>query len=138
MIRTARMRERNRNTDTWPANFKAGMWAWVFQRITGLVVAGYLFLHIIVISSSVFSADGSSFDAVLGTLESPFFIVVDLLLLGVILYHALNGIRVLLFDLGIGVRSQKEIFWATMAVALALEAGAVFLLAPLVFGQPLS
>ncbi len=137
MIRTARMRERNRNTDLWPANFKAGMWAWLLQRITGLVIAAYLFLHIFVVSSSVFSSDRSTFDTLLGTLESPFFIVVDLLLLAVVLYHAMNGIRVLLFDVGIGVRSQKQIFWGIILVSVILEAAAVYLLAPLVSGQPL-
>lgn len=138
MIRTARMRERNRNTDLWPANFKLGMWAWLAQRVTGLVIAAYLFLHIFVISSSIFSANGSAFDSLLGILETPLFIVVDLLLLAVILYHALNGIRVLLFDIGVGVRSQKQIFWSIIAVAVIIEAAAVYLLAPLVAGRSLT
>jgi len=94
---------------------------------------GYLFLHIFVVSSSIFSAQGDAFNAVLGTLQSKPFIVVDLLLLAVILYHALNGIRVLLFDIGIGVRSQKPLFWAMMAVVVVIEAGAIYLLMPLAF-----
>lgn len=133
MFRTARMRERNTNTDIWPSNFRAGMWAWLIQRLTGLIIAGYLFLHIFVVSSSIFSAQGDAFNAVLGTLQSKPFIVVDLLLLAVILYHALNGIRVLLFDIGIGVRSQKPLFWAMMAVVVVIEAGAIYLLMPLAF-----
>jgi succinate dehydrogenase / fumarate reductase cytochrome b subunit len=127
------MRERNTNTDIWPNNFRAGMWAWLIQRLTGLIIAGYLFLHIFVISSSIFSAQGEAFNAVLGTLGSKPFIIVDLLLLAVILYHALNGIRVLLFDIGVGVRSQKPLFWSMMAVVVVLEAAAAYLLLPLLF-----
>ena len=33
------------------------------------------------------------------------------------LYHALNGVRIILMDLGVGVHRHKAIFWVCMLVA---------------------
>jgi succinate dehydrogenase cytochrome b556 subunit len=50
---------------------------------------------------------------------NPFFKFLDTLLLAAVLYHSFNGIRILLFDAGVGVsvKSQKIIFWLLLAVA---------------------
>ena len=64
-----------------------------------------------------------AFDAMLTLLmRHPVFEVLDTLLLGAVLYHSLNGIRILLFDLGvgIGVKSQKVLFWIFMIIAAIL------------------
>jgi succinate dehydrogenase/fumarate reductase cytochrome b subunit len=34
-----------------------------------------------------------------------------------VLYHALNGVRILLMDVGVGIRQHKAIFWVCMLVA---------------------
>lgn len=114
------------------------MWAWLLQRITGLALVFYLFLHIWVISFSAVGKDGLSFDLVLTALQTPFFIVLDLALLAAVLFHALNGIRILLFDLGIGVRSQKVLFGLFMAIGLLAFGAGVAVLLPYALGKPLS
>jgi len=118
-----------RSRDTWPGNYKVGMWAWVLHRITGLGLVLYIFLHILVISTGL--AGPASFDEMLHRLHSPVFLVMDSVVLAGALYHSLNGIRLILFDLGIGVRRQREMFWAVMAVAVALFVAAVVKVAPL-------
>ncbi len=106
-----------RNTPVHPANLHVGTWAWILHRITGLALVGYLLLHICVISSALYGS--GSFDVVLGVLQTPFFLVLDLGLLAAVLYHGLNGVRILLFDIGVGVRRQKEIFAATIVLSAA-------------------
>ena len=95
-----------------------GMWAWLLHRISGLVILGYLFAHIWTISHAQQGA--ARFDRLFRTLESPLFVVLDLLLLGAVLYHAFNGIRVLLFDLGVGIRRHKALFAGLILAGLAV------------------
>jgi len=94
------------------------MYAWLFHRVTGLILVFYIILHIFVIASVNFG--GGSFDATMRLLTSKPFIVIDLLLVGVVLYHGLNGLRIIFFDLGYGIRNQRSIFWALMAVGTVI------------------
>ena len=99
-----------------------GMWAWILHRLTGLGLVLYIFIHIVLMSTSLLRGQ-QAFDATLSYLMShPVFQVLETLVLGAALYHGFNGIRILLFDLGvgIGVRSQKVLFWIFMAIAAIL------------------
>lgn len=99
-----------------------GMWAWILHRITGLGLVFYILLHTILMGVSLLSGK-KGFDATLSVLMGhPLFELLDTLLLGAVLYHAFNGIRILLFDVGIGmsVNSQKNIFRIFMGVAAIL------------------
>ncbi|MCL4534520.1 MAG: succinate dehydrogenase, cytochrome b556 subunit [Bacteroidetes bacterium] len=129
IIIRSRVGRPNRNTPWWPANYRAGTWAYALHRLTGLGLVGYLFVHIWVISFSVIRYGSFSFGQVMSLLQSPPFLLLDLGLLAVVLFHGLNGIRIMLFDVGIGVRSQKQLFWLVVAVTLvAVVAAFVFLM----------
>lgn len=86
-----------------------GMWGWLFQRISGILLVFYLALHLWVLHFA--GQGGLRFDDVVKRFESPVFLWLDLGLLGLVLYHGFNGIRVVLLDLGIGVRMHKMLFW---------------------------
>jgi len=109
-----------RNSEFWPTNMKTGMWAWVGHRITGLVLVGYIFMHLAFITTASLSEGGADFDKLMETTSQPLFVAMDFLLVIVVIYHAVNGFRVVLFDLGIGIRRQKLVFWVCMAVAAIL------------------
>ena len=99
-----------------------GMWAFVLHRITGLGLVFYILLHTILMGVSLLSGK-EDFDATLSVLMgNPVFEVLDIMLLGTVLYHGFNGIRILLFDMGIGIsnNSQKNIFRVFMGVAAIL------------------
>jgi succinate dehydrogenase / fumarate reductase cytochrome b subunit len=110
---------------------QAGWWAWLLQRVTGLALVGYLFLHIAVISTGQAGAD--TFDDVLRVLQSPVFVALDLLLLAAVLYHGLNGLRVVLLDLGIGIRRQAALFWACLSLTVTTTGTAAYFSFPLIF-----
>ncbi|MBI2303844.1 MAG: succinate dehydrogenase, cytochrome b556 subunit [Chloroflexi bacterium] len=128
---------RVRHTDLWPSHYNLGMWVWLAQRISGIVLVLYLFTHIWVISFSIANRQGQEFNQVMALFQTPLFLSLDLLLLAGVLFHALNGIRVILFDLGIGIRQQKAIFWGVLVIVSAIFAWGVSLWWPFVQGKPL-
>jgi succinate dehydrogenase / fumarate reductase, cytochrome b subunit len=95
-----------------------GMWAWVLFRISGLVLLAYLFVHIWVISQGRTSAE--SLNNLFTTFDKPFLVFLDFVLVAAVLYHALNGVRIVLMDLGIGIRQHKAVFWICMVVAAGI------------------
>ena len=113
------------------AGTRAGWWAWFLQRLTGVALVGYLFLHILVISTV--QAGQDAFDSVLIILQKPFFVVLDLFLIAAVVYHALNGVRVILFDLGIGLKQQAGLFWVCMVLTTILTLVVGYFSLPLIF-----
>lgn len=101
------------------------MVAWTLQRVTGLLLLFYLFLHIHTISK--LSQGPAAFDEAMATFHSPLFKLLEIALLGTVVLHALNGIRITLVDLGVGVQKQRQLFWiVTVGVGLLVFlAGAI-------------
>lgn len=124
-----------RNSEFWPTNMKTGMWAWVGHRLTGLALVAYVFLHLSFISTASMAEGGADFDALMETTSQPLFVAMDFLLVIVVIYHAMNGFRVVLFDLGVGIRRQKLVFWITMAVSAVLIVGGLLAIWHLVFPE---
>ena len=93
--------------------FSAGMWAWIFHKFTGWVLIGYLFTHIAVLSTVM--AGGETYTATIQGLESLVAVrVLEVGLLAVAVFHILNGTRLLLVDLGIGLDAQDKSFYASL------------------------
>ena len=103
---------------------KLGMWAFALNRITGIGLVVYLYLHLAVLS--LLSRGPSSWDSFVSLARAPFFLTLDVILLAGILIHGLNGLRVTLTGLDIGVKVQKAFFGILMLVAvIALGAAAL-------------
>jgi succinate dehydrogenase / fumarate reductase cytochrome b subunit len=112
-----------------PAKYKVGMWAFVLHRLSGLLLALYLVVHLVVISTATIRG---RFDSVMDLFHKPWVIVMELALIAVVIYHLLNGIRLLLFDVGIGLQNQKPIFWGLMAAGVVMVVFAAMALWPLI------
>jgi succinate dehydrogenase / fumarate reductase cytochrome b subunit len=65
--------------------------------------------------------------------SQPLFVLMDFILVIVVIYHAMNGFRVVLFDMGIGIKRQKLVFWICMAIAAVLVVGGMWAIWDLVF-----
>lgn len=105
------------HSQVWSA---VGMWAWILHRITGIGIVLYLLLHATLMGMSLISGP-QAFNATLKTLmTNPVLHFAELALVGAIIYHGMNGIRLLLFDIGIGFSRQKEIFWVSMAIGAVM------------------
>lgn len=95
-----------------------GMWAWILFRVSGIVLVLYLFAHIWVISQGRIGGP-DQLDRLFEFFDRPLLVLLDLMLVAAVLYHALNGVRIILMDLGVGVHRHKAIFWVCMVVAAA-------------------
>ena len=105
-----------RHSDVWPGHYKFGMWVWVLHRITGIFIIFSGFCHMIEIMLSHFGPD--VYNVLFGLGYSWWLQAHHVLLIAALLYHSMNGLRVILFDLGIGVRRHKLVFIVVMLVAL--------------------
>ena|ERR1041384_6733439 len=103
----------------------SGMTAHLLQRATGLLLLIYLFLHVHTIRE--LRNGPAAFNSALGTFRSPLFKLLEIALLGTVILHALNGVRITLIDLGIGHAQERRLFWgfAVGAGALIFLAGAI-------------
>ncbi len=117
--------------DLWPTKIRTGFWAWLLHRVSGLAIIFYLLLHISVISSVLWG--GGSFDTVMAYLKRPAFAAGELLLVVAVMYHGLNGVRIILFDLGIGIKRQKVLFWGAFFLTVVGFAYALKVFWPLIF-----
>jgi succinate dehydrogenase / fumarate reductase cytochrome b subunit len=97
-----------------------GFWAWLLMRVSGVLIVLYLILHLFVLSR--LGVGKEAFEALVGLMDNPVTKLLELGLVGCILYHGLNGIRICILDLGWGLFEQKRLFWATMAVGAVIFA----------------
>ncbi|QSG08614.1 succinate dehydrogenase, cytochrome b556 subunit [Halapricum desulfuricans] len=104
--------------------FSAGMWAWIFHKFTGWVLVGYLFTHIAVLSTATSGA--TVYNETLVGLESLLVVrILEVGLLAVAVFHILNGIRLLLVDLGIGLEAQDKSFYVSLILTGAIAVASV-------------
>ena len=105
-----------------------GMWSWVAHRITGVLVFFFLFAH--VLDTALVRVSPNSYDRVIDTYKNPFVNLLELGLVGAVLYHALNGIRVMLVDFWAkGAQYQKQMLWLVVGIwVVVMVPGAYFML----------
>ncbi|MGZ4615668.1 MAG: succinate dehydrogenase, cytochrome b556 subunit [Actinomycetes bacterium] len=107
---------------------REGMWSWVAHRITGVAVFFFLFAH--VLDTALVRVSPDSYNRVIATYKNPVVNLLEVGLVGAVLYHALNGVRVILVDFwSKGPRYQRQILWVIVAVWLVVMVpGAFFML----------
>ena len=113
------MYKRTRFYDFTYYNF-IGTWAWILHRLAGLALIFYLSLHIWVINSLIYGE--KTFNQVMIFLSSPLFKLLEVGLWGVILFHAFNGLRIVIVDFFKGSLAQKKWFILLIAIAFVLWA----------------
>lgn len=87
--------------------WQTGMIAWMLHRLTGLALVFYIILHIWVVSS--LQMGQGAFEATMSTVSVPLFRFLEIGLLFCVIYHALNGIRLIAIDF-FGA-TEKHVVW---------------------------
>lgn len=105
-----------------------GMWSWVAQRITGVAVFFFLFVH--VLDTALVRVSPEAYDLVIATYKTPIVNLLEVGLVGAVLYHALNGLRVIAVDFWArGPRYQRQMLWVVVGVwVVVMLPGAFFML----------
>ena len=90
------------------------MWSWVAHRITGVAVLFFLYVH--VLDTALVRVSPAAYDAVIATYKTPLVNLMEVGLVGAVLFHALNGLRVVAVDFwDKGTKYQKQMLWGTVA-----------------------
>lgn len=101
---------------------KFGMWSWVLHRITGVAIFFFLLVH--VLDTALVRVSPEAYNVVINTYKTPLIGVAELGLVAAILFHALNGVRIILIDFWRkGAKYQNQMLWVVIAVAAILFAG---------------
>ena len=98
---------------------RVGMWAWMLHRLTGLGLVLYLVIHVWGLKAIT---DADAYNALIASYHGPLFKIAEFGLLVAVVYHALNGVRIVLIDFMGWSPNQRKLFWTLGAVAVALIA----------------
>ena len=107
---------------------REGMWSWVAHRVTGVLIFFFLFSH--VLDTALVRVSPDAYNRVIDTYKTPIVNLFEVGLVGAVLFHALNGLRVMLIDFwDKGVRYQREMTYAILTVfVLVMAPGVYFML----------
>ena len=102
-----------------------GMWTWVVHRITGVLTFFFLFAH--VLDTALVRVSPDAYDRTIATYKTPIVNLLEVGLVGAVLYHALNGLRIIAIDFWAkGPKYQRQLTWVIGTVWLVVMVPAVF------------
>ncbi len=117
-----------RGTGGWARGRHLGSVAFLTNRVTGLLLIAYLYLHLGVLY--LLTEGSGSWASVLHLFRNHYFLALESLLILFILVHGLNGLRLALVGTGVGVRHHRA--WFT--TAMSVSAGLYVVMVPAMFG----
>jgi succinate dehydrogenase / fumarate reductase, cytochrome b subunit len=98
-----------------------GMWTWMLHRATGLGVLLFLIIHVVETAAIIYSPD--FYDHALVIYKNPVFRFAELLIFFSVLFHAANGLRIVVQDFWPVVMYHQR----RLATAAAVIVGLVML-----------
>lgn len=105
-----------------------GQWSWVAHRVTGVGVLAFLFGHIVDTFAVGFGPE--LYNETVSLYKQWWFAPFEVMLIGAVIFHAFNGMRIILFDFwpNLALR-QKAFAYAQLALTtIAFVPAAVFML----------
>jgi succinate dehydrogenase / fumarate reductase cytochrome b subunit len=113
---------------------QSGQWSWLLHRITGLGVLLFLLVHIVDITLIGFGP--TIYNDAIAIFSTGIIRLISLALIASLLFHAFNGVRIILIDVWpSGYKYQQGMFIAVLVLTIVLFIPtAVYILAP-VFGS---
>ena len=75
---------------------REGQWSWIAHRVTGVAIILFLFAH--VVDTALVGWGPDAYNRVVSVYRNPFIRILELGLVAAVIYHALNGIRIMVID----------------------------------------
>lgn len=95
-----------------------GMWAWILHRVSGVLIAVFLLFHIL---DTFLLGWPDLYNTLMRLYAMPVFHTGEVLLVAAVLYHAINGTRIMLMEFWPGLTTRhKEFFYVQMALFFVL------------------
>lgn len=112
---------------------REGQWAFLFHRLSGLAILLYLMLHVFSIGSMIF---GEKFYMKIHHVYDLWLFRIGLIgVVAAVVYHALNGLRIILMDFtGFGVRIQRQVWYGVMLMTLLVTVYSAWVMYPRIVG----
>ncbi len=109
---------------------QSGQWSWLLHRITGLGVLLFLLVHIVDITLLGFGP--AVYNDAVAVFSTDAIRVVSVALIGSVIFHAFNGIRIILIDFWpAGYKLQQQMFVIVMVISVVgTLAMAYYVMAP--------
>lgn len=99
-----------------------GMWSWVFHRITGVGIFFFLLVH--VLDTALIRVAPSAYDAVIGEYKTPLLGLGEAVLVAAVVYHAFNGLRIILVDFSRkAAKYERLLWWCVLGLFVITMAG---------------
>ncbi len=110
---------------------RTGTWAWLFHRVSGVAIWAFVVLHVIDIY--LVGGNPKAYDDLLSFYASPIGRVLETALGAALLYHALNGLRIIIIDLWPAMTvHHRKLWWASWVIFILVGVpGALIILRPL-------
>ena len=94
---------------------REGMWSWMLHRITGVAIFFFLLVHIL--DTALVRVSPEAYNAVIGTYQTPIMGLGEVALVGAIVFHAYNGLRIILVDFwSWATRHQQLLFYIVVGL----------------------
>jgi succinate dehydrogenase / fumarate reductase cytochrome b subunit len=75
---------------------RSGQWAWIFHRVSGLLTVIFIIAH--VVDSTLISFFPKIYEKTVRLFKTPPAALGEIVVIGAVLYHAVNGLRVTVLD----------------------------------------
>ncbi len=112
-----------------------GMLAWAFHRISGIAIWAFVILHVIDIY--LVGGNPNLYDEVLRIYASLPGRIMEVLLGAALLYHALNGLRIIVMDFWPSMTVyHKQMWYASWVIFVVVGVPVTYQIMAPVFGLP--
>ena len=91
---------------------RGGMWPWLGQRVTAVLVLVTIVVHLVL--THYINIGQLSYDNIGERLAGGVVLVNDIVLLVAVVYHALNGLRMVVLDWGLASSGGRRVFNAVL------------------------
>ena len=98
---------------------KEGQVAYILHRVSGVAVILFLFVHLV---ENFFLLMGeAAYDRAIGIYDTWYFRLGEFALIAAVVYHALNGVRIIAVDFWqASTRYQKQMWYAVMVLSAVI------------------
>ena len=104
---------------------REGMWSWVAHRVTGVLIFFFLFAH--VLDTALVRVSPQAYNSTIATYKTWPVNLMEYGLTAAILFHALNGLRVIAVDFWAkGPKYQRQMLWTVVGIWVVLMVGALY------------
>ena len=111
---------------------QTGAWAWLLHRVTGVGVLVFLLAHIV--DTALIGLGPEAYEHALDIYRLPLFKVGEIALVFAVVYHSVNGVRVIIVDFwDQGTKYHRQLFWASVIGTAVLFLPAAAIMATRIF-----